>query len=287
MYISVPSIFIPELSSDENKMEIMSIYKNIYNKYIVENDKPDKMVYIPRANIESEELISKAIKPISENLCNLPVNYLVDCRSSASANVPAPSYKVLALNSLVNAIPFCIQHLGGAEFFSGLSIIKPLLNDNSHAVVTTVQRFHNINDRVKDLGYIRGDASSAMIVNKNMDKSYKQYQIINIESFQKIEINSEFRFMLSEFLLKNNLAFENLDWCIVNNYSVNNNKTLKKNINELNILYRSEFKEVDFGTSDIPVSLHYLQNQIPFNSIGLFLHLSSFKNINIALVKSI
>ncbi|WP_163211839.1 hypothetical protein [Bacteroides sp. 519] len=243
------------------------------------NEHPIK---IPRADTETESLISKSLELISNIVGEMEIQYLADCRSSSSANVPASSYKLLYINHLKNVIPFCIQHIGGAEFFIALSELDVLLNDGSNAIVTTVQRFHNIKERIKEKGYTRADASSAFIVTNKRRKNYKQYEISNIESYQNTGVNQKFRSIFFDYAKKYNLKIEEIDWCVINNYSKEIINQAQRELKELKFIYRPEYLNFDFGTSDIPISLFYIQNKISKNSTGIILNYSNFKDISIA-----
>ena len=267
MYISLPSIYIPVVNTKENKPEIMSVYENISKKL---KNKPqyenDKNVIAPRAILESEEFATIPIQKLSNYIAKQPVSYIADCRSSSSANVPASSYKLLALNSLESTIPFCIQHQGGIELISGLVFLESLINENKQVLLTTIQRFYNIEDRIKQNGYILADATSAMLLSKQSNIYDEQFQLLSTNIFQNVEININFQNILINYLTLNNLSIKNIDWCIVHNYSKKITVSLNNLFPELNILSREIFSTLDFGVSDIPISLNLLHKKLKKNT---------------------
>jgi len=287
MFISLPEIHIPDIQKNENSIEIMPVYESIYNKLKNNPLSDTNSLIIPRAVIASEEFASKALQKLSNYFSEQPVKYLADCRSSSSANVPASSYKLLALNSLENTIPFCIQHQGGIELISGLILLKKLLTKNCQALLTTIQKFHNINDRLIKNAYVLADATSSILISNHSNIYANQFQLISTNTFQNIQINITFQNLLISYLDNNNLKIENIDWCIVNNYNEDFFLLLKTIFPKLNILRRKIFSNLNFGVSDIPVSLNLLHKNLKKNSIGILLSISYFNNIGIAIIKSV
>ena len=126
LWITNLQIYVPESVGKTKGEEVSKTYIGVYQAYQEFNTLFEEEEKTPEEmKMDSDEMAAHVVAQLLESGTETSeIQFLVDCRSSITGKVPAPTYKVAVLNHIKSVIPISIQGQGGTEAVQALVIMK-------------------------------------------------------------------------------------------------------------------------------------------------------------------
>lgn len=279
IWMSLPSVVIPEASFKDATGETDSLYRRYYRIFLrlfQAFSRPievmDEGPLLPRAkSIDAEGLAVSAIKLL---LTSQPVRWnpalLVDCRSSAAVGGPAPTYRLAALTGLNTTLPFALDGQGGSELAHALLILRLMdVTLTRGAIVSAIQQVIQPDTRTQQQGFPLGDAAAAIAVTSTPLESAKGFDVLGIAVVQYCHSwESTFEIVLNEALQQASMTKEEISWAVAHRVSDTFLSAAQKCLPGAMWLVRDLYPDVNFGCADVLLSLYCLFAGQPRPSSG-------------------
>lgn len=294
LWMSFPSIFIPDESGEENALEPSSTYKKInyaFSKVSKLNRKEMKLS-IPRARCDRETLASKAIEIlVKEQLSsmNWKPDYFVDCHSSNAVTVPAPTYKLALMCNITDTTPLSLSGQAGTEVACAILLMEPMSKNLPNGVlVSAVQQIVYPDNRFFENRFPLADGAAAILLTKEARNSGRSLRILGVSITQTSKNSlSAYQATIKNTLRKAGVEVERISWAVAhranNEFLIETQKLLPR----ARWLTRDLYPEFDFGAADLLISLENLcssTNLLP-SSIGLICFSGLFGAVGSLLVQ--
>lgn len=262
IWISLPSVVIPEPMTVEEKSEIDPLYQRIFLAFSHSTEIVDDNLLLPRAlGMDSETLAASAMKPLlTDSHTALRLNVLVDCRSSAPIGGPAPTYKLAAKTNLTNVLPFSLAGQAGAEVAHALVFLQHMGHEmKGGAIISALQRVVPPDARMREDGYPLADAAAAVGVSTSPTAFAKNFHVLGVAIAQKSQNwHDTLQPVLKSVLGKSGLTKESIQWVIAHRVCDSFLMAARETLPHARWLVRDLYPDFDFGCVDPLISIDRL-----------------------------
>ncbi|MBN1618752.1 hypothetical protein JW887_05440 [Candidatus Dojkabacteria bacterium] len=291
MWISLPSVIVPETVLEENDTEIDPLYQNIYSGFSCTTKIIKDNLQLPRAcGKEGEELAAATIKSLLESHAAAKLSkVLIDCRSSAAIGGPAPSYKLGAKAGLTSILPFSLSGQSGTEAVQALIFARHIQQiEMSGGIISTVQKIAQPDNRLKANGYPLADAAASVFISGTPNMTGLRFKLLSVTIKQRTQdwesvINS----IVKEVISQAGLTNQSVQWVVSHRFSDSFLNAIQKVLPKYLHLIRDLYPEFDFGCVDSFISLNriFQKKDTDPNGIGLLWFVGRFGAVGAILLE--
>ena len=194
IWISVPTIIIPDptIASGEDKAD--PFYEQIYTAYsepLADRDE-DKSVTVPRLqSLENEEFVAQCISSLlrSKSISWIP-SFIMDCRSSAPIGGPAPTYRIILKTGLTTTLPILLQGQAGSEVLQAIVFIAQMSEAlEKGIVISALQRVIYPDNRSESEKFFLADGVAVIGVASNPLAFGKSFHVLGAAIVQREKMN--------------------------------------------------------------------------------------------------
>lgn len=289
LWISEPSVIIPEPSDHEHSIDVDPLYRRIYQAFSVLPDEVNENgFWLPRARIDRETMATAAIAPIlGYYQSDQKPDILVDCHSSAAIGGPAPCYKLASLCGLTRIMPFSLSGQYGTEVVYAFLFLRTMLIDTTKTcLISTTQRIVKPDKRLREGWFPLGDAAGAIAVASSPIIPNPAFRILGVSISQDSQewldlITTTF----DDVLIQSGLGRNDVQWAIAHRCTEPFLDAAKSILPSVAWLVRDVFPSVDFGSVDPLVSLFTISQMASFPGVGVVWFAGRFGSVGAILLE--
>lgn len=262
IWISLPSVVIPEPTAVEEESRIDPLYQRIFLAFSHSVEIIEDKLLIPRASgMDGEEVAASAIRALlTDYYADFAPNVLIDCRSSAAIGGPAPTYKLAAKADLTNILPFSLGGQAGTEVVHALAFLQHMGHEmRGGAIISALQRVVPPDSRIQEDGFSFADAAATVGVSISQKAFAKSFHILGVAIVQKSQNwHDTLQTVLKSVLRKSGLTEESIKWSIAHRSCDSFLLATKEILPNARWLVRDLYPDFDFGCVDPLISLDRL-----------------------------
>lgn len=288
LWMSRPSIMVPEAGEPELLSEVDPVYERICRAFSCPTGVTQDGLRLPRAyQLDREELAASALRALLRGRCrNGFPDILIDCCSSPEVGGPAPTYKLAARSGLAKVLPVAIDGQAGAEAAHALLFLRHMSREMPKgAVLSAVQRFAPPDPRAHRDGFPLADGAAA--VDCSVNPLPNSFRVLGVAVGQLV---GEWRSLLDSLLKRAeeeaHVSEAAIEWSVAHRCCTSFLLAAEQALPHARPMVRDLHPECDFGCADTLISLARLctTSSVALTGIGVLWFVGRFGSVGSVLV---